>query len=84
MKIIPVGNKIQIEIEKPKAGKLDMSSKETAVENGTIIAVGEEVKGFKVGQKILVKAWCLDVISFNGINYYFLDSDSQGICAIVK
>ena len=82
--IIPVVKKIQIEIDKPTAGALDMSSKETAVENGTIIAMGEDVKGFKIGQKLLLKAWGLDVISYEGTNYYFIDFDNLGICAIME
>lgn len=84
MKIIALENKLQVEIKKPKVGALDMSNKETAEESGTIISIGEDVKRFKVGQKILFKAWCLDVISFEGNNYYFLDSDSRGICGMVS
>jgi len=84
MKIIPLNNKLQIEIYKPKAGNLDLSSKETATECGTIIAIGDKVKGFKVGDKILYKAWQIDVISYEGKQYNFIDADGEGICALVK
>ncbi len=84
--IKPLNNKIQIELEKVKVGSLDMSSSKTATEVGTIKALGENVdkSKFKVGDKILFKAWQTDVITYNGEDYYFLDSDGQGICALVK
>lgn len=100
MTIQPVGKKIQIEVDSPTAGGLDLSSKETIVEVGTIIALGEELAGlgrtkringvlvetekFKVGDRIFLKAWAIDIINYNKDKFYFIDADSLGICAIVK
>lgn len=85
MKIIPLGEKIQIKVAEPTAGGLDLSSKKTATEVGEIVAVGEGVGyGLKVGDKILFKAWMADVINYEGENYYFLDSFGEGLCAIIK
>ena len=86
MTILPVGKKLQLEIEQPTAGGLDLSSKNTVVECGTIKAVPAPtlVGDYCVGQKIFFKAWALDVITYNKETYYFIDSDSNGICAIVK
>lgn len=79
----PVNKKLAIEIEKPTAGSLDLSSKQTATEYGTITAIGDEVTKFKVGQKIMFKAWAIDVISYEGVNYNFITEDSEAICAII-
>jgi len=83
MNIKPIGNKLQISIEKPTAGKLDLSSLSAATEYGKIIALGENVKGFNIGDMIFFKAWATDIIGYEGEQYYFINSDSEGICAIV-
>lgn len=82
--IVPLDNKIQIEIDKPTAGGLDLSSKATGTEFGTILAIGENVTKFKVGDKILFKAWQLDIINYEGEQYNFLDANGEGICALIK
>ena len=87
MQIIPINNKIQLEIEQPTAGGLDLSSKPSTVECGTIIGIpgNEEVyMGYKVGSKLFFKAWAVDIITYNKQTFYFIDADSEGICAIVK
>lgn len=77
-------NKIQIEIEKPIAGGLDLSSKETGTENGKVIAIGGDVVNqWILGKTILFKAWALDCIDYEGTKYYFISEDSEGICAII-
>lgn len=83
MIIKPYQTKIQIELEEPTAGALDLSSKPSAVEIGTVIAVGEFVGDIKVGDTLFFKAWQLDVIAYGGKNYYFLDVKGEGICAII-
>jgi co-chaperonin GroES (HSP10) len=82
--IQPFRNKIQLEISEPSAGALDLSSKPTVVEVATVVAIGKDVKGIEVGDKIMVKGWSLDVINFNNKNYYFTNFDGDGICAIIK
>lgn len=84
MKIIPTNNKLQIKIDQPTVGSLDLSSKPTAVEYGIVVGIGEGVSGFKIGDKIFFKAWALDVITYEKEAYYFLDALSDGICAYVK
>ena len=85
MTIIPFTDKIYIKIEKPVAGSLDLSSKPTAVEHGEVVALGEGTEGtLKVGDKIFVKAWALDVITYNKETYYFVDINSKGILAILN
>jgi co-chaperonin GroES (HSP10) len=84
MTIIPLNSKIQIQIEQPTAGGLDLSSKASAVECGTVIAIGEEVTNVKVGDKLFIKAWQIDIINHNKETYYFTDSKGEGLCAIIK
>ncbi len=84
MKITPLANKIYIKQDKPTAGALDLSSKPTAVEYGEVLGVGADVKNIKVGDKVFIKAWALDIITYKKETYYFCDGDSLGICAIVE
>ena len=101
MTILPVGKKLQLEIEQPTAGGLDLSAKNTVVECGIVAAISEVLPNLiltakesgiqyqttneiNVGDKIFFKAWALDVITYNKETYYFIDADSNGICAIVK
>ena len=88
MNIKPFAGKIHIKLDKPSAGGLDLSSKPTAVEYAEVIGVSiwyiDTVKQIlKVGDKIFVKAWGIDVITHNGETYYFVDADSKAICATV-
>lgn len=90
MNITPLTGKIYLSIEKPTAGGLDLSSKPTAVEYGEVIAVGGAGEGkmyatapLRAGAKIFVKAWGLDLITYQGETYYFVDMDSKAICAVI-
>lgn len=89
MKIRPVGNRIQLEIEEPKAGELSLSSLPTAVEYGTVIAIGPMVATLigqdpiKKGDKVFFKAWAVDIINYEGKKYHFIAQDTNGICAVV-
>jgi co-chaperonin GroES (HSP10) len=80
----PFENKIQLNIEQPKAGQLDLSAKESAVEIAEVIAFGTNVNNVNIGDRLMVKAWAIDIITFGGEKYYFIDSDSRGLCAIIK
>lgn len=77
----PLGNKIQLDIKEVKIGAIQSDSIE---EHGTIIAVGEEVnkEKFQIGSTLYFKAWAVDVISKDGVKYYFISADSDAICAI--
>lgn len=84
MKIKPWENKVQVEIDEPKVGGMDLGSMTTAIECGKVVAVGEYVTSLKVGDKIFFKSWAVDIIFHEGIRYYFIDIETKGICAIVK
>ena len=84
MKIHPLSNEVQIKIDEAKAGVLNMESTQTAVEFGEVVAIGDEVKGIKVGQKILFKAWAVDIVTWEGKRYYFLNMTTNGIKATIS
>lgn len=84
MKIKPLGNQIYLKIEEAKAGVLNTSSRETAVEYAEVIEVGEGVKSVKKGDKVFVKAWSIDIINHNDKKYHFVNLDTNGILAIVN
>lgn len=87
MTIKPINNKLQIKVDEPKVGELDLSSKPSAVEVGTIIGLSfnAEINNiYKIGDKIFFKAWAIDIIDYNGEKFYFIDENSEGICAIIK
>ncbi len=84
MKITPAKNHIQLKIEEATAGILDTSSANISVEYAEIIAVGEGVEGYKVGDKVFFKSWAVDIITFEGERYYFLDIATNGIKAKVN
>lgn len=90
--IKPLGNKIQLDIKEVKIGAIQSDAIE---EHGTIVAVGPELNNsmtssnpaeaevkFPIGATLYFKAWAVDVISKEGVKYYFISSDSDAICAI--
>lgn len=83
MNIKPAPGKVYLKVEKPTAGSLDLSSKPTVVEYGEVIAVGADVGSVNVGDKVFVKGWALDVVTYQKETYYFIDIASGGILAIV-
>ena len=83
--IIPIGNTIQIKIDEVKAGALDLSMKETAIEYGEVLAIGKDVRlDIKVGDKIFFKSWAIDIISYEGERFYFINPETNGLLAIIK
>lgn len=85
LKIEPVGDMIFLEIEKAKLGALDSSSVKTGMEWGVIKSMGKEVKSseYKVGDKVFVKAWGVDVLHYEGEDYYFTSEARGAICAVI-
>ncbi len=72
-------------MEQAKLGGLDTSSMKTGVEWGIITALGPDVQGdYKVGDKIFVKAWSVDTILYDNVEYVFTSEARKGICAIIK
>ena len=84
MKIIPVGTKLHLKIDKAEAGALNLESMNTAVEFAEVLDVGEEVKDYKKGDKVFVKAWSIDIVSYGEERFYFVDIKSGGVCAKVE
>lgn len=85
MKIKTLGKRIQIKIDEPSAGGLDISSLNVAKETGEVIGLGADVTlPVKIGDRILFKAWAVDIISEGTSKYYFISQDTDGICAIVQ
>lgn len=86
IKIQPFTDQVHIEIEEAKAGVLNTSSRESAVEYAKVVGLGEGCVGgrLKVGDHIFVKAWAIDIISHQDKRYYFVNITTNGILAIVK
>lgn len=84
MKIQPLSNIVYLKIEKPSVGALDISSRESAIEFAEVLAVGKGVEDIKVKDKIFVKSWAIDLISYNDEIYHFVNIESGGILAVVR
>lgn len=84
MIITPQPNIVSLKIEVPKAGVLDTSARESAVEYAEVLAVGDDVKGIKAGDHVFVKSWAIDIINHNDKKYYFVNIATNGILATVR
>lgn len=83
MKITPAANKILIKVEKPKIGALDISSRDSAIEVGTIEETGKNVTEWKKGDKLFFKSYGLAQVEYGGEHYRFIDITSEAIQAKV-
>lgn len=83
MKIKPLKNIVYIKLEEVIAGALVTSSRESAVEYGEVLAVGEGVTSLKKGDTVFVKAWAIDNVFHEDTRYCFVNIESGGILAIV-
>lgn len=95
MKIKPLKNIIYLKLNQVKAGALDISSRESAVEYAEVLAVGGEEEDrikdlvysqpiLKKGDKVFVKSWAIDIITHEDEKYHFVNIESGGILAIVR
>jgi co-chaperonin GroES (HSP10) len=85
MKIKPLGNLVQIKVDEVHAGVLNTSSKETGIEYGEVVAVGDKVGlQVKAGDKVFFKAWAVDIITYEDKKYYFICPDTNGLLAVVE
>ena len=84
MKITLAPGHVYLKIEEVKAGVLNTSSRESAVENGTVLEVASDVDFPKKGDKVLFKAWGTDIINFEGKKYYIVDMQTRSIKAVIK
>jgi co-chaperonin GroES (HSP10) len=98
LKIKPWGNKIQLDFPTTKAGALQVDTGASIQEIGVVLAIGPEVHTLrqveknkpvistriKVGDRLLIKTWDVDIITLENEVYYFISEDSRAICGIVK
>lgn len=93
MKITPLGENVQLELDEVTAGALNTSSRDSAQEYAKIIALSpnviENAKDYpkscpKVGDYVFVKAWAIDIINHEDKKYYFCNLNSNGVLAIVR
>lgn len=89
LKVLPWGNKIQLDFPTTTAGALRIDPGYSILERGTVIALGptlmmEANPRVKVGDQMLIKTWDVDVITVGEEKYYFISEDSRAICAIVE
>lgn len=84
--ITPFGDNIFIRIEQASLGGLDTSAIKTGVEWGIVEALGPDVAtyGLKAGDKVFCKAWAIDSILYDNVEYYFTSEARKGIVAIVR
>ena len=82
--IEPLENIVYLKIDEVKVGGLDTSSRNSAVEVAEVEAVGEGVKNLKKGDKIFVKAWGVDQISYKEERHYFVNVNTGAILAKVN
>lgn len=84
MKIKPLENIVYLKIEKPQAGVLDTSSRESAVEFAEVLAVADNITSVKPGDQVFVKSWAIDIITHKEVKHYFVNVKTNGILAIVR
>ncbi len=84
MGIEPLPGIVYLKTESQKVGALDTSSKESAVEFAEVIALGEGINNLRVGDKIFVKSWAVDLVYHEGQWHKFCNIKTDGILAIVR
>lgn len=84
MDIKPQSNIVYLEFDQPSAGALDTSSRQSAVEYATVIAVGDSVTTVDCGDKVFVKSWAVDTITHEDKTYRFVNILTNGILAVVR
>jgi co-chaperonin GroES (HSP10) len=89
MKIRPIGKVIYLKLDTvEQVGgnnvSLDTSSKKTTREFAKVLAVGPEVTQVKVGDKVFIKGWAIDMILHDKQEYFFTHEDANGLCAVVS
>lgn len=84
MDIIPQPDIIYLEFPEANAGVLDTSSRESAIEVATVVAVGQGVTSVAPGDRVFVKSWAVDTITYEEKKYRFIHADTKGLLAIIK
>lgn len=81
MNIKPFGNNILIKPVEEKT--LIIAEKRTLCEYGEVLAVGDEVKHIKVGDKVGFVVWGLNQLVIGGETHYFVSENSDFILGTI-
>lgn len=79
---MPLNKKIQVEMVEEKLGAVQTDA---VAEKGTIVNTAVDCEKFTAldkGKTLYFKAWAVDIITEDGQKYYFINEDSDAICAI--
>lgn len=79
--ITPFGNQILI---KPQEDDSIVKEFEKLQDYGDVIAIGEDVKKIKVGDKIGFITWGVNDLEIDGQKYYFVPEDPKFILGTIK
>jgi co-chaperonin GroES (HSP10) len=83
----PIGARILIKLDEVKIAGMDVSLN-TARETATVLAIGEgwdlKAEPLKVGDKIHVKSWSLDIVSEGEDTFIYVWQKTGGVCAVIK
>lgn len=101
MSIKPLPGIVYLKMDKVEAGAF-VVTKDTAIEVGEVIAVGEDCEHtdtfvacqkkdtectrvfLKLGDKVFVKSWAVDTITYEDERYNFVNVSSGGILAVIE
>ena len=84
LKVHPQPGYVYVKLDEVKVGGLVTDSKESAIEAGTVISVGEGVSSLKKGDTVFAKSWAFDIIDYKGERYCFINMDTKGVLAVYE
>lgn len=70
-----------LQIDDVKIGAIQTDS---ITEKGVVMDCGSEAPDIWNGKTIYFKAWAVDIITDGEQKYYFIDFDSEAICAAME
>jgi co-chaperonin GroES (HSP10) len=73
----PFGNQILIQPDKKE--QVLVSDQGTLCEYGEVLAIGEDVKRIKVGDKIIFTIWGVNAVEIGNEKYHFIPEDNNFI-----
>lgn len=80
-----IDDRYYLKIDEPKMGSLQVDGLPTAIECAEVIGVGENTKfGIKKGDRIMYKAWAVDICTVDGERFYYLSESTGGICSVIE
>jgi co-chaperonin GroES (HSP10) len=82
MTIKPLFNQLLIKPIEQKT--LILAEKKTLCEYGEVLAIGNEVKHIKVGDKVGFVLWGLNALDIDGTKHYFVREDADFLLGVIK